>query len=116
MKRKYIEEDIFKTGFWLILDCSKEQFIKSINKRHNIDEKDDTEFDGVHMKIEQDGVLYDYIWIEDKKDIPVLAHELIHFMYYELDSVGIKLTKDTNEVYAYYYQAILSKCLEVLNK
>jgi hypothetical protein len=55
-----------------------------------------------------------YIWVyTEERKLTILIHELHHAMFRVLDSRGIKLNRETEEVYAYYIEyltnAILSK-------
>lgn len=45
-------------------------------------------------------------------DLPTLAHEIEHAIFFIMDKVGIKHTEDSDEVFAYYQAYVLRECLE----
>lgn len=53
-------------------------------------------------------------WDRSAKWISTLAHECFHVADHELGHVGMKLTGDTHEAYAYMIGQLVRRCLEVL--
>lgn len=55
---------------------------------------------------------YGDIWLWTKhKSIPVLVHEAFHAAHFILDGKGVKLSDDSDEIYAYFISMIVRETL-----
>jgi len=52
-----------------------------------------------------------WIWTKDER-VPFLVHEIIHAVTEHFDFIGMRLTNDSDEAYAYYTQWLLEEILD----
>lgn len=52
------------------------------------------------------------IWIRDRKDLPSLVHEVTHATQYLLRRLRVELREDTEEVFCYHIQWLLSEIVK----
>lgn len=72
---------------------------------------------GCHFDHTKNGYIYNFIWLQSftgtSQDIATLAHEIIHFTYFTLDSLQIPIVGN-DEVFAYYFQSYFQRALKHL--
>lgn len=55
------------------------------------------------------------IWLHDKAGVGVITHECFHAVHQLMIDKGIKITEDSEEVFAYYQQFLVNEiCRKVL--
>lgn len=105
-----IEESVFGTFCWFVWDCTEAEFLKYAGST--------AEPNGATGKfvsqIFEDGQKA-YLWIKNKKDIPVLAHETLHLTNFWLKFFfDIDLTESTDEVWTKFHSYYLKKFIHCL--
>jgi hypothetical protein len=116
MKTRKILDKIYGQDFFLIFDCTTEEYIKKIQK---IDK--DYFIEGFTMAcytvLEDDEEETKLLFFskksqKDKIDaITTISHEVLHFVHDTMQKVGMKLNDETQEAYAYYFEYIQRKVL-----
>ncbi len=57
-----------------------------------------------------------FLYIKSKRIAKsILVHEIHHINYYILGKIGIELSDETDEVYAYHFQMLYEKITKILN-
>jgi hypothetical protein len=107
----YIWESIFRQAFWVYRGIPKDEFKKSVKHYLDLITNIDDKIAGMTVKIQgRKGVNIIIIWVESNS-IPLLSHEVFHGVYKCLSDVGITLTEQTEEVYAYFIEKLLTDIL-----
>lgn len=109
MKIKNIYEPIFNTHLLLIYDCTALEAENYLNEK-NIQTQlrgcsGQTGSYNIPKKNKGTQERY-YIWVEkDKPDkqLSVLLHEISHLVFFSLGGCLIKITPQTDEIFAYYF-------------
>ena len=107
-KKKFIEDPIFGGNFWFCLG-NKDKFKKFVEKKTKA--KIELSEDSNGARYEKNNIVF--VWIE-KKDFGVLIHELQHNCLRTLDGLGMKVSVESEEVYAYYIEYTFNKCLKAI--
>lgn len=111
LRTKMINDPIFGGSFFFCIGDIYE-FAKLVKKKADFEIDTDSGSDAKNVFIE-DG--YNFLWLE-RIDVYLLVHEIIHRMNVNLEYVGIPLSEDTSEVYAYYGQYLFEQCSNFLNQ
>ncbi len=109
MKIKHIYDPIFRVNYYYFLTKSEGEFIKGINKQFNKNfciPTEETKSGGFMVFVKKNTDICCF-WAKSQSE---LAHEIIHCIAYTLIEKGIKLTDDTDEIYAYYMEYLLREC------
>lgn len=54
-------------------------------------------------------------WSATIEEMGILSHELIHHVFFVLNAVGVDVDpQGKNEAFAYYYNMLFEKCMELL--
>ena len=118
MKKKRIEESVYGSYIYLVWGCPRKEIIRWLNRKSGLEfeEKDEfgTDTFGSTFIIRYEDRTDLYIWVNNKKNIPSLVHELSHVVYHTLSSVGIQHNDDTDEAYAYLLTFYVRECLKAL--
>ena len=97
------KEKVFGSRLEVYHGCSSDKAIKKILKRHNIRVKAD---DSCGWSVVVDGT--GFMWF---KDLPTMAHELLHFTINYFNYVGIDISVKNQETmcyfYTYYFESIV---------
>lgn len=80
----------------------------------NPDYKDPGAFTAMCHASPKDVVIGFKSWAGGDEDLGNLVHELFHAVHYQLDYVGLKLSGETDEVYAYLQNSLFDKCVPLL--
>ena len=109
MKKKYgkiihIYDPIFKINFYAVKGGSFKKFAEIMKKQLKIDLGEE-KVDGKFIVITNGGIDIGLIWGKRKGE---LIHECLHATVWALESKGINMSKETDEVYAYYQQFLLN--------
>jgi len=103
MKKKLIKEPVYESYFWLVWDCDiyglRKWVLKTFEWELTI--RDDVEHLGKTITITTDKNVDWIIWINDKKNVESLAHELFHMTGITMKNVGITITEN-DEPHAYF--------------
>ena len=116
MRKKFIEEPLYNSYFYLVWDCSVEELRKWVLSRFNWElEITDSQVNlGKLITIESDGKIDWIIWVDKKIKYESLSHELLHLTFNTMRIVGIQLTKESEEAFTYLYSFYLKRCLAML--
>jgi len=111
MKSKFhkISIDVFKQDIIFTVGTTE----KEIQKYLHIDDSIGNVGQGRTVRFEQGHIL---LWVEDKKDRGVIAHEIFHVVHFMCDRIGIKLSMDSDEVFAYCIDYITTEIYKILAK
>ena len=117
MKKKFIQEDIFNSFCWFVWDCDLKELQKWVEKKFNYRIRISLGWCGgktIYIEDEQKGTQNWIIWVNDKKNIVSLAHELIHFCWYIFKYNEMVLSNDNEEVFTRLHTYYFEKCLKYL--
>ena len=118
MKKKFIKEPVYESYFWLVWDCDIHQLKEWILKHYKweMEIRQGFQHMGKTITIETDKHISWIIWINDRKNFETLSHELFHMTRQTLQTLGIPLNEDTDEVYAYLFSCYIRESLKALKK
>ncbi len=118
MKKKYIKEPVYESYFWLVWDCDVFELRDWVWKKHNweLSIKDNMEHLGKTIIIEGSNYVTFIIWINNKKNIPTLSHELMHKTFDTMKRVGIILDDSSEEAFAFLFSYYLQESIKALKK
>lgn len=119
MKIKRIHEKVYNAHLLLIYDCKAKQAERYLHG-HNI-KTDLTRCSGqMGTYTVKDGEEYEqqryYIYIEKGKEHATLIHELAHLVFVSLWDCGIRVTQETDEIFAYYLEWWFNQLWKVITK
>jgi len=108
MKSFYFHEPILNMGIVYYWDCESDEFLEST-------ELDDVETwahtNSVGLTVTENGQ-YPKVWLKDINNKSVVVHEIVHAVRHIMDSTWIKLSKETEEIFAYYQEFLFNCYLE----
>ena len=110
LKWHKIKDEIYHNVLWFVYSRKYEE-VQKYFKRKGISLGEVTS-NGCWFHLEKKGKIQHIIWM-DSKDPGLMGHEVFHFVQYALDDVGMNLTKDTAEAYAYYFQYIFDQIIKI---
>jgi hypothetical protein len=117
MKHKWIVDEIYHRNFYLCWNSTEEYFMKWVNKREGTN-LECGNADASTVIVDDGKINSNYIWIEKFKYntilVPLLSHEVMHYVHNMLSLCGMKLNDDTEEAYAFYFQYIFWKILKLI--
>src|SRR3990167_8733277 len=99
----HIHDPIFRKNFYYILAADQKELLRVMKDRLNITGKEKSGAEGLFSTAEKSGHMVVIIWTSNRNPW-IIAHEVCHAVYWELDASGIQLTLETEEVYAYLTQ------------
>lgn len=102
--------DIYDQHFEFCLGWSNkslESYLKH-TYNHDIDSSDSL---GLHLSYGTGKKAVSVIWVEDKTDLPVIAHECLHAAIRTLDKHNIKTYPDNHEALSYLFEIIFKKAI-----
>ena len=105
MTFKEYQCNIYGAKVWFISGCTHLQCKKKLESKLNaeIDNWDHENSEGF-TEIYSDPTVF-VVWINDKKDIYTLLHEVVHLAIEILNDRGVKISESENgEVLAYYVE------------
>ena len=110
-KIKHIHEETFDENIWVCYGTPAKYFIKQIEKELSITLELKRFKDGKAFEVElKDGSILYVIWTK-KKDVSILAHEVLHVVHWLLGAKGMSLSCDSEEAYCYLLQRIIRAVL-----
>jgi len=102
--------ETLKANVWVFYGFSRAEYTKSVSKYFNIDTVLAESTIGKMEVFSSGREEIICVWTENK-DISVLAHEIIHAMTFLLDSKGVPISYDNDEILCYYVEWMLDKVL-----
>lgn len=111
MKPRHAYCEVFKMNFYFCIGWGPDQFAKYMQKNFNHDPKMKLA-EGKTIMVENDKGRITIIWIKDRTDFPVLAHECIHAANFTLDVIGHIYDYENDEVMAYLTTWIIKKAMK----
>ncbi len=130
MKSAKLKDDIYFNNITLVTDGDTDELNKYIKKKHKDFYIDDMGKKTTELKnkwptgrafcvIENNtGFIYFYIWFKEFKTTvdyyEVVVHECFHLTIECLRTVGLKLSNDSEEAYAYYQGYMFNQTLNKL--
>ena len=114
MKKKFIKDPIYESHFWFVWDTPVKELRQWVLKKYNyeIEVQDNVEELGKTIIIETPKTYSTIIWVNKKKNLPSLVHELLHKTFLTLKTAGFELTDESEEAYTYLLTYYLRECLE----
>jgi hypothetical protein len=110
-----VKDRMFEQNITLVYNKPLNQFKGYLKRRFGYC-LDGDGFDGQCLRLYMSGEPVEYvIWLE-KFDCLInqyglLAHELMHLVYFVMEDTGIRYSEDSVEVFCYYLQSIMSECI-----
>lgn len=104
MKQFYFKEPVFGMGVRFFTECEVDEMLELID--YDID--GDSNSWAIWLTVHEKGSP-PAVWIKDRIDYPTVVHEISHATHYIASALGMKLTDDTTEFFA-YYQDFLFRC------
>jgi len=113
VKDKFYGEDL------ILYVGPRDDFITYLSKKYKVAVNAGESKDGQYCQVrDHKGKLHHYMWLRDFQwrimDLGLLVHEIFHYMNWVLDDIGLELTKESEEAYTYFYQAVYQDVLEKL--
>ena len=109
----HIYDPIFRTNFYYILATDQKELLRVMKDRLNITGKEKDHVEGRFLSAEKSGCTVGVIWTSNRNPW-IIAHEVCHAVGWSLDTKGIPLTFETEEVYAYLTQFLSREIHEYL--
>lgn len=107
MNRLKLKDDIFLQSI-MICKGNVEEIEKWIGDTYDIGIEGTSASDGFHLSLDHDGGDIHFIVIE-KDALNTFTHELIHCVMDIFERVGIPISKENDEVFAYYYEYLFKQ-------
>lgn len=112
-KPQHIYNEIFRQNYYVSFGLSSKELQKSVHKYIGKNWDCDIEKDncGKFMIYETKKTSIFWIWTKER-DITVLAHELMHCVFYTLKNRPLPLTNDSQELYSYMLEWLFKRILK----
>lgn len=109
----HIWEPVFRSNFYYVIAPTYAEFGKVVKHHFDIQiaEKEQNEPLGHTTAFPQDEGTLVFIWTKNNSP-DVIAHECFHAVAMELLDRGIKLSGDSDELYAYMLQFLMKSILD----
>lgn len=111
MKIYHIFDKVYRVNIYISYGHTKEQFIKDVKRIAHKDIELHAQATGHLHCFDVDDVTIYWIWTK-KKEIPVLAHEILHCVGYVLGDRNVNWTDNNQEAYCYYMQFLFKEILK----
>lgn len=119
MRKKFIKDNVYGYHFWLIWNCDVEKSKSWFENRYGC-ELNHGGNPEASVFGEIDGSTGVALWLESDKLLKdgrfILDHEIHHLHFHALETAGIKLSEETQEAYAYYFQYLKKKIMKELTR
>lgn len=117
MKIKKLNDRMYLQDITVVYGCSSDDLVQYLCKKHkakiNLDNKDSN---GTYFRVFDSN----YIWLESFDwsigDQGILHHEIFHCTSYILRNLGMDLSNDSDEAFAYYHQMLTMETLNALKE
>lgn len=118
IKRIKLKDDIYHRHLTLIIGGSGEDLKKWAWKVLGEDLEVPETSDGCHFTHTAKGYIWYFIWLQDFDGSPqavsTLAHEIIHFVFSSMTDLQLKIAKNCDETFAYFFQSYFQRALKAL--
>jgi len=117
MKIMTIADPIYKAAIYIIPSYETDEIVKYFKKSYNIDYKVDNHCDAMHYSVEykEAGTIDHFLIFKDFKNsvewLAILSHEIYHLTHAVMREVGMILSEDSEEAFAYYGQYLMEQTL-----
>lgn len=111
----HIYDPIFRQNIYYILSTTQDDLVKVMKERLGIDAKKKDGCEGRFLTAEKSGCLVGVIWTSNRNPW-IITHEVTHATCWTLESKGVPLTFETEEVYAYMNQFLFREIWDYLKK
>lgn len=112
IKPLHIWEDLFKFNFYVLRGVSpeifKKQLIKYFHVELDVDLKNTVGYSLITTYKKAQGI---WVWTRTKA-VDNLSHEIEHAVFDAIDSIPMKHTEDTDEVFAYLTGYLMKRILK----
>jgi len=114
MEIKHLKDPVYNFKLNLVTNCSYKDFVKFLleNEKYNIEDYADGTI-GMYVPIADKDVYF--LYIKDTKNIPVIAHEILHLVFDMLKTKGISMDESSEEAYTYSFEYWLNLVLSKLS-
>jgi len=115
MKKKFsFTDEVFKTGIVVMVGSyTADELDKEVKKYNSYPINNDFNYDARTIKIVEE--LSCIVHFKKKWDVGTIAHECFHIAHFMFDSIGIYLSDDSQETYAYYIEYLVETIYNELN-
>lgn len=120
MKTRRFSDEVYGTEFVLVFDGEPEQFARFMHKRYDKDYELDEDLKGQCLaRTDAAGIYTVIIYVRQWRNnspfwTATLAHEVFHAVEDSMDYYGLPHSDAVSEAWAYYFDFVLRRCLELL--
>ena len=114
MKQFHFVEPVLRMGISFFWDCNSDEFLdycEDIDDKQINTEKDELIESAIWLTVTE-AWLIPAIWLANIDDAPVVVHEAVHAVHSIMKYKWIKLSNETEEIFAYYQEFIYNCYLE----
>jgi hypothetical protein len=120
MPTYHIDDKMYGEKITLVHNCSAKWFKSYVKRLYGILPQLSM-MDGLFYEVQrQNSTSHYFIWLKTFEwrvyEYGVLAHEVFHCVSTILLYLGMRLSQDSEEAFAYYYQSIFQECIHGLSK
>jgi len=112
-----IKDRMYQKNIRLIVGCSQKTLFDLLKKHYDV-VLDSDSANGTYFKIERDSKEVHIIWVESFEwyiwEQSMLLHEIYHLVNAVMREIGMKLSEDSEEAYAYYLQSLMNEMFDKL--
>ena len=126
MRKFIIQDEMYHNDFTLYVNCSGQELADYIKEKYKVLDFKVPPADGQYCNIEERDKekgshrFIRLVWIKTFNwtvvEQGLLVHELLHYVFDNLDLIGMKPTDSSEEAYTYYLQHIIQQCYQELKK
>ena len=121
MKCFKLKDPVYDTSTWFVYNCTKEELNEWCSKKFKVSiiEDDEKLTEGICREINcKNGTAY-IMWVRSVREtiysMGVIAHELFHLVMLIMCHIGLEISEDSEEAYAYYYEYLFKLILGGVN-
>ena len=110
-KPQHIHDPIYQMDYYASYGTPIKVFTESYKRIVGENPQIGTGTSGYTAFLRIKGQRITWIWTK-RKCVPFLVHEIVHAVAEHFDFIGMKLTNESDEAYAYYTQWLLEEILK----
>lgn len=110
MKKFLFHEPVLHLWIRYIWDCSVQEFIEYLDKEVWVTLSSSHD-NSVWLTVSCEWQ-YPFIWLKNKYDMSVVVHEILHAVRAITEATWLKLSSETEEIFAYYQEFLFNCYLE----
>lgn len=118
VKRIVLKDDVYHRHLTLIVGGNAEDLKKWAWKTLGEDLVLPDSVDGCHFDHRANRYIWYFIWLQSfdgsPQAISTLGHEIIHFVFSSMTDLQLKIKKDCDETFAYFFQSYFQRALKAL--